>query len=206
MRLLMVALMLLPSYGLVRAQDNTPRAYDALRSSDSYRKAVTEIYASYESSLSTHCPKVDVNMNTSNAKVLGPFETDANGQIVNGHWKETTEGIACGVKRLYNASITIKDGKSQVEALFPGHSYAGPQLQRDAVQYAAIGAGAVAGCVADILDTTLPNGAPSGPKLPWVEKWTVRVCGKRMLVTIRFVPDATGTTIEVAPKETVVLP
>lgn len=206
MRVFLLALIFLSGYGWAQAQDNTPRAYDAIRSSDSYRKAITEIYASYESALSTHCPKVDVNMNTSDAKVLGPFETDANGQIVNGHWKETTEGVACGEKRLYNASVVIKDGKSQVESLFPGHSYAGPQLQRDAVQYAAVGAGAGEGCVADILDTALPGGEPSGPKLPWVEKWTVRACGKRAVVTIRFVPDATGTTIEVAPKETVALP
>jgi hypothetical protein len=206
MRVLLLALMFLFSFGWARAQDNTPRAYDAIRSSDSYRKAITEIYASYESSLSTHCPKVEVNMNTSDAKVLGPFETDANGMILNGHWKEMTDGVACGEKRLYNASVLIKGGKSQVEILFPGHSYAGPQLQRDAVQYAAIGAGAGEGCVAEILDTALPGGEPSGPKVPWVEKWTVRACGKRSVVTIRFVPDATGTTIEVAPKETVALP
>jgi hypothetical protein len=207
MRVLLLALIFLLGYdSSVRAQDVPPRAYDEVRSSDSYRKAIAEIYMSYESSLSTHCPKIDVNMNTSEAKVLGPFATDASGKIINGHWKETTDGVACGEKRLYNASVIIKDGRSQVEALFPGHSYAGPQLQRDAVSYAAIGAGAGQGCVAEILDTALPDGEPSGPKLPWVEKWTVRACGKRAVVTIRFVPDATGTTIEVAPKKTVVLP
>jgi hypothetical protein len=205
-RALLLAFIILYSYGSARAQDNTPRAYDDIRSSDSYRKAVTEIYASYESSLSTHCQKVDVNMNTSEAKVLGPFETDASGKITDGHWKEMTDGVACGEKRLYNASIVIKGGRSQVEILFPGHSYAGPQLQRDAVPYAAIGAGAGEGCVADVLDTALPGGEPKGPQLPWVEKWTVRACGKRALVTIRFVPDATGTTIEVTPKDTVPLP
>jgi hypothetical protein len=206
MRVLLLALIILSGYGSVIAQDNPPRSYEEIRSSESYRKAVTEIYASYESSLSTHCPKVDVNMNTSEAKVLGPFQTDASGKIVNGHWKEMTDGVACGQKRLYNASVIIKDGQSQVLPLFPGHSYAGPQLQRDAVSYAAIGAAAGEGCVADILDTALPDGEPSGEHAPWTEKWTVLACGKRSVVTIHFVPDATGTTIEVSPKETVALP
>jgi hypothetical protein len=102
--------------------------------------------------------------------------------------------------------VVIKDGRSQVEALFPGHSYASPVLQRDAVQYASMGANIGEGCAAEVLDTELPQGEPSGPKIPWVEKWTVRACGKRAVVTMRFVPDATGTTIEVKPKETVLLP
>ena len=200
------ALVVMACGGVGLTQQDAPRAFDTLRSSESYRKAVAETYMTYESSLSTHCAKLDVNMNTSEAKVLGPFETDANGNIVNGHWRETTEGTACGEKRLYNASVVIKDGKSRVLVLFPGHSYAGAVLQRDAVQYAAIGAGAGEGCAAEVLDTALPQGEPSGPKVPWVEKWTLQACGKRSVVTVHFVPDATGTTINVSPKETVALP
>jgi hypothetical protein len=188
------------------AQQDVPRAYDMIRSSDSYRKAVMEIYQSYESALSTHCPKIEMNMNTSEAKVLSAFTTDANGNIVNGAWQETTDGVACGEKRLYNALVVMKDGRSQVLALLPGHSHAGPTLQRDAVQYAAIGTGAGEGCAADVLDTALPDGEPNGDHVPWVERWTVRACGKRSMVTMHFVPDATGTTINVKPKETVALP
>ena len=185
---------------------NPPRAYQMIRSSDSYRQAVVATYLGYESALSTHCGKIDINMNTSEAKILTPFQTDAQGNIVNGHWKEFTEGTACGEKRLYNAMVTIQDGKPQVAPLFPGHSHAGVALQHDAVQYAAIGAGAGNGCAADVNDTALPEGEPSDNKTPWVEKWTVRACGKKSLVTMHFVPDATGTTISVSPKETVALP
>ncbi|WP_263384002.1 hypothetical protein [Granulicella arctica] len=206
MRMVLLALIVASGVAAASAQQDAPRVYEATRSSESYRRAVLETYTSYETSLSTHCPKVDVNMNTSDAKVLGPFVTDANGSIVSGHWRETTEGTACGEKRLYNASVVIRDGKSQVLSLFPGHSYASAVLQRDGVQYAAVGAGAGQGCMAEVLDTVLPDGEPSGPKLPWVEKWTVRACGKRSVVTMHFVPDATGTTINVALKETVALP
>jgi hypothetical protein len=52
----------------------------------------------------------------------------------------------------------------------------------------------------------LPNGEPAGAGAPWDEKWTVRACGKKAVVTMHFVPDAKGTTINVTPKETVALP
>jgi hypothetical protein len=205
MRVVALAILLTFSGLQARSQD-APRAYDTIRGSDSYRSAVTQIYASYESALSTHCPKVDVNMNTSEATILGPFQTDANGNIVSGHWKESTSGVACGEKRLYNASVVIKDGKPEVLSLLPGHSHASPLLQRDAVQYAAIGAGAASGCSPDVLDTALPDGAPNGTTALWVEKWTVLACGKKSVVTMHFVPDASGTTINVSLKETVAAP
>jgi hypothetical protein len=188
------------------AQQDRPRAFDTIRSSDSYRQAVLGVYQDYESRLSTHCAKIEINMNTSQAKVYGSIEADANGNIVNAHWKEITEGVACGEKRSYVASVTIQNGKSAVYGLFPGESAAGAALQHDAVQYAGAGAGAAGTCQVDVLETSLPNGEPSSSKAPWDEKWTVRACGKRSIVTMHFVPDATGTTIIVTPKETVALP
>ncbi|MEI9979284.1 MAG: hypothetical protein WDN23_09820 [Edaphobacter sp.] len=186
-------------------ENNRPRAFDAIRSSDSYRQAVLGAYQEYESSLSTHCQKIDINMNTSEAKVYGTIQTDAGGNIVNGHWKEMTDGVACGEKRSYAASVTIQNGKTAVFSLFPGKSAAGPVLQHDAVQYAAVGAGA-GSCPVDVLETSLPNGEPSGPGVAWDEKWVVRACGKKSVVTMHFAPDATGTTVSVSPKETVAAP
>jgi hypothetical protein len=197
---------LLPSYGALMAQQSTPRAFDTIRSSDSYRQAVLGVYQEYESKLSTHCAKIDINMNKSQAKVYGTIETDANGNILNAHWKESTDGVACGEKRSYAASVTIQNGKSAVVGLFPGQSAAGAVLQHDAVQYAGVGAGVADSCPVDVLETALPNGEPSDTKVPWDEKWTVDACGKRSVVTMHFVPDATGTTIKVTPKETVALP
>jgi hypothetical protein len=190
----------------VMAHQDRPRAFDAIRSSESYRQAVLGVYQDYESGLSTHCAKIEINMNTSQPKVYGPIETDETGNIVNAHWKEITEGIACGEKRSYVASVTIQNGKSAIYGLFPGQSAAGAALQHDAVQYAGAGAAAAGTCQVDVLETSLPNGEPSSPKAPWDEKWTVRACGKRSIVTMHFVPDATGTTINVTPKETVALP
>jgi hypothetical protein len=206
MRIFRLAVMMSVLCVTTAAQQDTPRAFDTIRSSDSYRQAVLGVYQDYESGLSTHCPKIDVNMNTSQAKVLGSIQTNANGDIVNAHWKEMTDGVACGEKRSYAASVVIQNGKTAVYGLFPGQSAAGAVLQHDAVQYAAIGAGADASCVVDVLETSLPNGEQSDTKLPWDEKWTIRACGKRSLVTMHFIPGATETTIKVTPKETVALP
>ncbi len=186
-------------------ENNRPRAFDAIRSSDSYRQAVLGAYQDYESGLSTHCQKIDINMNTSEAKIYGTIQTDADGNIVNGHWKEMTDGVACGEKRTYVASVTIQDGKTSVVGLFPGQSAAGPVLQHGSVQYAAVGAGA-GSCPVDVLETALPNGEPSGPNVPWDEKWTVRACGKKSVVTMHFAQDAKGMTVSVSPKETVAAP
>jgi hypothetical protein len=203
MRFVRLALILPMFCVAAGAQQDTPRAFYTIRSGDSYRQAVLGVYRDYESRLSTHCLKIDINMNTSEAKVYGAIQTDADGNIVNGQWKERTDGVACGEKRSYAAWVVIQDRKTQVEGLFPGQSAAGPELQHDAVQYAALGAGAEGSCKVDILDTALPNGEPKGPGVPWDEKWTVRACGKKLLVTIHFAPDAQGMKINVNPKETV---
>lgn len=205
MRLLQLVLVASTFCSLVSAQQDRPRAFDTIRSSDSYRQAVLGVYQDYESRLSTHCPKIDINMNTSEAKVYGSIQMDADGNILNASWKEMTEGVACGEKRSYAAWVTIQDRKTAVVALFPGQSAAGAELQHDAVQYASVGAGA-GSCQVDVLDTALPRGEPKGPGVPWDERWTVRACGKKSVVTMHFVPDAKGTTINVTPKETAALP
>ena len=205
MRVVRVLLILPVLCASVVAQESRPRAFDAIRSSDSYRQAVLAVYQEYESKLSTHCAKIDINMNTSEAKIYGSIQTDGDGNIVNASWKEMTDGVACGEKRSYAAWVTIQDRKTAVVALFPGQSAAGAELQHDAVQYAAVGASA-GSCQVDVLETSLPNGEPKGPTMAWDEKWTVRACGKKSVVTMHFVPDATGMTVSVNPKETVAVP
>lgn len=206
MRRFFVPIVLFAFWASMAAQENNrPRAFDAIRSSDSYRQAVLGAYQDYESGLSTHCSKIDINMNTSEAKIYGKIQTDADGNIVNAYWKEMTDGVACGEKRSYVASVTIQDGKTSVVGLFPGQSAAGAVLQHGAVQYAAVGAGA-GSCPVDVLETALPNGEPSGPNVAWDEKWTVRACGKKSVVTMHFAPDAKGMTVSVSPKETVPAP
>ena len=180
-----------------------PPALAAIRGSVSYQDAVSGVYQGYEGGLASHCAKIDLDPASRVVKVLGKLQTDAQGNIVEGHWKETAKGVACGQTRTYNASVTVHEGKPRVLSLFPGHSNAGVQLQRDAVAYAATGAQAAKGCAFDVLDTNAQDGDEGETHLPWIEKWTVEACGKRSIVTLHFVPDSNGTRIDVSLRETV---
>jgi hypothetical protein len=93
-------------------------------------------------------------------------------------------------------------GETQVLPLFPVDSYPGPLLQHDAVPFAAIAMRGGKDCSLDVLDTATVETEPPAIGTPWSERWTVRSCGKRALVLVHFVPDATGTTIKVNSGET----
>jgi hypothetical protein len=190
-------------------QQNQQQSLDAMRNFPAYQEAVLKVYQGYESGLSTHCPKIDLDMATRHAKVYAPIQIDAEGHITNGVWVERANGVACGEKRHYSALVIFKEGKPELYSLLPGDSYATPLLQHDAmlqVASAVAAAGAGTSCSPDVIDTALPNGEPAHEGLPWDEKWTVRGCGKLYLLTLHFVPDSTGTGINISPKETVNLP
>ena len=138
--------------------------------------------------------------------VYGTPQTGADGNLTNATWVETVPGTACGQARRYSVLVLIRSGKARVVSLLPGDSIASPQLQQDARLPLS---GAVAGvvlkgqnCTVDVLDTHLVGSAPSVPKQPWNELWTVGACGKRLNVPIQFVPDAVGpgTSIHIESK------
>ena len=202
-RMLLLPLAVFAACSAGFAQKDAQKALDAVRSSEPYRRAIAITDTKYEGGLSTRCMQVQLQMQRSEVKVLIPPVVSEAGTIVSGQWKEMTEGSACGESRIYNALVVYTNGSPRVLPLFPGHSHAGPLLQRDGVAYAAIGAGAEKSCTVDVLETSLPDGEPGGARLPWNERWTVSACNKRSMVLMHFIPDATGTTIQVSPKETV---
>jgi hypothetical protein len=189
-------------------QSTPPPAFTSIRASASYKRAIAELHMRYETSLSTHCPKLDLQLQNTTATVLAPFQTDPQGNLISAHWRESTPGTACGETRLYNTSVTIRDGKPQILPLLPGYSLAAPLLQHDAGPYAASATATAStpDCKPEILNTALPAGQNLDAKHPWIERWTVRACGKQSLVTLHFIPDASGTTIQSTPGETVPLP
>jgi hypothetical protein len=182
-------------------------ALDQMRSFAPYQQAVARAYQDYESGLSTHCGSIELAKATGHATVIVAPQVDAGGQIVNGIWTEQTQGVACGEKRRYTALVVFKDGAPVVYPLWRGDSYASPVLQHDAMLQVAGAMGLVgASCSPEVLDTELPNGPPNGKGIPWDEKWIVRSCNKRYLVPMHFVPDSTGTGINVRGDEVVTLP
>lgn len=207
MRLVPVAIVAALMSSALAAQSNEQGALDQMRHFPSYQQTIQKVYQDYESGLSTHCPKIDLDMGTARARVLSPLQLNVEGHIVNGGWTEGIEGSACGEHRRYKALVVFKDGQPAVYPALPGDSYASPVLQRDAMlQVAGVVGAAGASCQPDVIDTTLPDGEPQKAGMPWTEHWTVRSCEKRYLVPMHFVPDATGTGINVKPAEVVELP
>jgi len=189
------------------AQPDEQVALDQMRNFPAYLEAIQKVYQEYESGLSTHCPRIDLDLASARAKLYGPLQLDAEGRIENAIWTEQIRGTACGEQRRYTALVLFKQGEPLIYSQLPGDSYASPMLQRDAMLQVAGGVGAAgATCTPEVLDTALSNGIPESAGEPWSEKWTVRSCKKRYLVPVHFVPDATGTGINVKAAEIVELP
>ena len=89
----------------------------------------------------------------------------------------------------------------------PGGTIADPILQRDAINYARLGATVASkDCKQlELVDTHFeafglrePKTADPGPNArfrPWWETWTLVGCGRKFDVPINFIPDERGTTI-----------
>lgn len=183
-------------------------ALEQMRQMPAYQQTIDRIYQGYESRLSTHCEAIDLDNASRHAHVTLPLQVDASGYIVRGSWTERTDGVACGEKRRYSAVVVFFDGKPKIFPLWPGDSFADPILQQDAMVQvgAAITVAGGGACPPEVLDTALPHGIPKGKGLAWEEKWTVRSCEQRYLVSVHFVLDATGTGINISPKDIVALP
>lgn len=178
---------------------------EIVRKNPGYQHAVEAVAQQYENSLRTHCASVALDWAGAKVHVaLAP--TVVQDHIVSGVWLETVPGEACGQHRQYNALTVFHDGKPAVMPLIPGESESNALLQRDTMSYlssALIGRGVLPkGCRVDALETQLPDGRPQEGQ-PWKERWLADACGKTYWVMVSYVPDATGTTINVSSKDVV---
>lgn len=58
----------------------------------------------------------------------------------------------------------------------------------------------------DVTNTRLMGGSPVAEAQPWQEVWTVRYCGRKLSVPVRFTPDDDddgGTAIDIDPHDIV---
>lgn len=188
-----------------------PPAVTTVEQAPGFHVAAIAQWVTYEAGLATKCPSVQADWAKATHHLYGTPTTAPNGNLVNATWVETVPGTACGQQRRYRVLVTVRSGRAGMQALLPGNSYASPTLERDA-RFPMIGAAEAfvpAGqkCAVDVIDTHL-IAAPTAPKQPWNEVWTVTTCGKRLSVPIRFVPDATGdgTSIQIESKTVKPLP
>jgi hypothetical protein len=139
---------------------------------------------------------------------------DQNGTPTSGQWRIVGRLEGCDQTRLLNILyLFAEDGQMKRVAMLPGTSAADPLLQHDALMYANLG-------MANLMpskdckdiqytDTKFigfgevsPQAMPGRDNRSWTEEWTVRTCGVTGIVTMNFIPDATGTTITSEPAKT----
>ncbi len=138
--------------------------------------------------------------------IFRPVQFDPAGKPTAGAWRERLRVVGCGQTRILNVlSLVRGPGQLAIGPLLAGDTQADPVLQRDSVRIAfAAASAAFSGCQdAAVIDTHYagPEGA-ANPTLPlarrippWREDWTLRGCGKQIVLPLHFIPDATGTTI-----------
>jgi hypothetical protein len=131
-----------------------------------------------------------------------------------GAWKETVQATSCGKSRVHNVQTDVRpDGNLLRSPMLPGSTGANLQLQNDAARaiYASVAIHAKDCPVSQyfIEDTKflrwdskrIPN-AKAGPDArAWDEEWTASACGKPMVLSVRFTPDAKGTGFVVQMKK-----
>ena len=139
-----------------------------------------------------------------------PVGLDGAGNISSGAWKQMVDAEGCGVRRVLNVLVSAQDAKGlSITPLLPGSTHADMVLQRDAVKFAAqalatVPGGREANCkVGYVADTEFiaqeDTVEPGGKGPAWREMWTLASCTQKMLVPMRFIPDATGTSIAAGP-------
>jgi len=191
------------------AQDNS--LMQAIYADQAMQQHVIEAAKHAPVVVNNPCPSAHFTV-TGKAIVFVLPERDSAGSIRKGAWKEEVRQEGCGQDRILNVLGVVQGpGTLGTVPLLPGNTRGDPQLQKDAVQYAMIAAGASGkDCAQGYVENTeftdqgdKPVAGGKGP--PWRELWTVIACGRKAQVTMRFIPDATGTTIgaerRIAPAE-----
>jgi hypothetical protein len=151
-----------------------------------------------------------INVTKEQLRYIDPITFDAQGTPTSGIWKHTIFATGCGKSRTLNL-FYVPDGSGNVQRIpgVPGSSGADLILQRDSITF--VRAGVAPHIALDCGDVRLSDTEYLGPEgdplpgaedRPWREYWTVNGCGIAVRVTMHFIPDATGTTIHVAPAET----
>jgi hypothetical protein len=138
--------------------------------------------------------------------VVAPVSVDASGALSGGAWVEHIKVDGCTTSGLFNVFTQIQPGTTPlVGGLLPGTTRAPLGLQRDALP-----------TVRQLATSKLPQGCndiyvvdtrfaafgevvnkdvpPGREARSWREDWTFIGCGQPASVTVRFIPDRTGTS------------
>jgi hypothetical protein len=130
----------------------------------------------------------------------------SSGTPISGRWRIVGQFEGCGKSRTLNVLYLFdSDNHMKRVGLLPGTTIADLKLQQDALQYAVTAVTPIR--PKDCNSTKIVNtkfiafdgGKLPAPaemrKTPWTEEWTMKTCAVTGVVDVRFVPNATGTTI-----------
>ena len=192
------------------AQGQVPVSLQQLVATPGYQANVARLFSQLPPDVFQRCPAL-VSRGSS-VTVIEPAVFAADGYPTAGLWRQSFPVSGCGNDTTINFFFKAgPDKKIASVVALPGDTHAGLQLQRDAVRYAVIAVQAkAAGCAMINVRTTSytrsASGAvpgPAGRAEPWRETWTLSACGRRYVVPMTFVPDATGTTISASPAQAI---
>lgn len=214
-RILAALLFALPAF----AQDAAlPAAFQAYLDSPAYASRLSDLVAMAKKS---HFPSCDA-LTTGPAayKVLKPVRMGEDGVPKGGMWKASLLVQGCGKARIINAFFFVGKGHKVFFAqAIPGTTKGDFRLQSDTVRYVLMAASvhnkdcktnAITNSRFERLepanDTAKTGAALLGVQLAgrqWREAWTVASCGRFFEVSVRYLTDTTGTTINASSKDVV---
>ena len=195
------------------AQDQTDAAkFQAfVRTSDVHKSLIGHALAELPLAVFRRCPSLVSK--GSQVTILKPISFGPNGTPNAGVWREAFPVAGCGNDTMLNFYFSASgDEKINTTIGLPGATIADPILQRDAMTEAAAAAAKAEpkDCKSLIVVNTEflgkvgePLDGSKGP--PWDELWTLSICEKKVQVTMHFIPDKTGTSIQASSSETKIL-
>lgn len=168
--------------------------------SPSYRTFVERSFNAFEAPLSkAECPELKILEYTAH-KIVRPLQftkTETGYSISGGSWIAVPEIDRCGkpAKRRILMSVAALGRLSPIP-LAPGDHRGELALEMDTLRIVLPGIMAHASCQDTkqfyLLDVVNIRDAGNGN---WEENWTAEACGKVVKTTVRYIKDATGTTI-----------
>lgn len=127
---------------------------------------------------------------------------DSTNKPIAGLWGERVQASGCGITRILNVVTSVRSPGALVTGILaPGDTGADPTLQVDASRYAFAAALTRApGCRQAFLDNTqqIREEKSDDARVTGtvrVENWTIVACGQSVVTEVKFLPDATGTTV-----------
>ena len=182
------------------------QAAQAATSTDEVHATALASFTAYERGLSTRCDLVVPDWDGASLILYGGSpRLSSDGAIATALWVVNVPGTACGQGRTYRIYVQYADGIRSIRAMLPGTGISSPDLDEDSVPSVARAARARLHrrCPMEVTNTRLMGGSSVAEGQPWQEIWTVRYCGRKLSVPIRFTPDDEddGTTIDIDSRD-----